>query len=69
MFALEHWDPAANTDPQRSEGVPLTWLNVGTGVDLTIRELAEQVAAATGYRGTITWDPSKADGTPRNSWM
>jgi GDP-L-fucose synthase len=38
---------------------------VGTGVDLTIRELAEAVAAATGFQGTICWDTSKPDGTPK----
>ncbi len=40
------------------------WINVGTGVDLTIRELAEQIAAVVGFEGRITLDPSKPDGTP-----
>jgi GDP-L-fucose synthase len=43
----------------------LTYLNVGTGVDLSIRELAEAVATATGYQGAIDWDSSKPDGTPK----
>jgi GDP-L-fucose synthase len=34
-------------------------------MDLTIRELAEAVATATGYRGEICWDASKPDGTPK----
>jgi len=34
-------------------------------VDLTIRELAEAVAEATGFRGEIHWDASKPDGTPK----
>jgi GDP-L-fucose synthase len=34
-------------------------------VDLSIRELAEAVAEATGYRGDILWDSSKPDGTPK----
>ena len=38
---------------------------MGTGVDLTIRELAEAVAAATGFRGEIHWDASKPDGTSK----
>ena len=38
---------------------------MGTGVDLSIRELAEAVATATGYRGAIEWDSSKPDGTPK----
>jgi GDP-L-fucose synthase len=65
VFALERWDPQASAAPMTRDGVPLTWLNVGTGVDLSIRELAEQVAAATGFRGTIQWDASKPDGTPK----
>ena len=43
----------------------MNYLNVGTGVDLTIRELAEAVAKATGYKGEIYWDSSKPDGTPK----
>jgi len=56
VFALERWQPG----PEQ-----LQFLNVGTGVDLTIRELAEQVAEATGYEGVIIWDTSKPDGTPK----
>jgi GDP-L-fucose synthase len=40
-------------------------INVGTGHDLSIRELAELVAQVVGYAGTIGNDPSKPDGTPR----
>ena len=40
-------------------------INVGTGQDLTIRELAETIRDVTGYEGAITFDPSKPDGTPR----
>jgi GDP-L-fucose synthase len=39
--------------------------NVGTGEDITIRELATLVAESTGFRGDIVFDPSKPDGTPR----
>jgi GDP-L-fucose synthase len=48
----------------RQEGPP-DWINVGTGVDVTIRELTEIVAEATGYKGKITWDATMPDGTPR----
>jgi len=57
VFALEHWDPAVTGGPNH--------LNVGTGVDVTIREAAETVAEVVGYGGAITWDASKPDGTPR----
>jgi len=39
--------------------------NVGTGVDLTIKELAETIQQAVGHQGEIIWDSSKPDGTPR----
>ncbi len=45
-----------------------SYLNVGSGVDITIHELANQVRAAVGYEGKITFDVNKADGTPRK-WM
>jgi GDP-L-fucose synthase len=44
---------------------PPDWINVGTGTDVTIKELTESVATATGFSGKITWDASKPDGTPR----
>ena len=40
-------------------------INVGTGKDCTIRELANTIARAVGYQGDILWDTSKPDGTPR----
>ena len=40
-------------------------VNVGVGEDLTIQELAEKVKKAVGFAGTIRWDSSKPDGTPR----
>jgi len=39
-------------------------VNIGTGTDLTIRELAELVQSVVGYSGRIVFDPSKPDGTP-----
>jgi GDP-L-fucose synthase len=41
------------------------WLNIGTGEDLSIRELAELVCAVVGYEGKLAWDTTKPDGTPR----
>ncbi|MDQ0258622.1 GDP-L-fucose synthase [Sinomonas atrocyanea] len=40
-------------------------VNVGVGTDVTIRELAQTVADAVGYRGAIEWETTKPDGTPR----
>src|SRR5271155_5908330 len=44
-------------------GVPL--INIGTGIDVTIRELAEQVCAALGFQGDLVFDTTKPDGTPQ----
>lgn len=43
----------------------LSHINVGTGVDCTIRELVETVAKVTNYKGKISFDASKPDGSPR----
>lgn len=40
-------------------------INVGTGRDISIKELAHLVASVVGYRGEVLWDESKPDGTPR----
>jgi GDP-L-fucose synthase len=56
LFCLEHWQP----DPHE-----IQFMNVGTGTDVTIKELAERVASAVGFNGSITWNSSKPDGTPR----
>lgn len=52
LFLMEHHDGSAI-------------VNVGTGEDLTIRELAMRVREAVGYDGEILWDASRPDGTPR----
>lgn len=49
----------ANTHPHESH------INVGTGTDISILELAKKVAETVGYQGKIATDPSKPDGTPR----
>ena len=41
------------------------WVNIGTGLDLRIKDLANMVADVIGYKGEIKWDKSKPDGTPR----
>jgi GDP-L-fucose synthase len=53
-------------DTYRAHTQPmLSHINVGTGRDCTIRELAETMARVTGYRGRLVFDASKPDGTPR----
>ncbi|ABI45123.1 GDP-L-fucose synthetase [Synechococcus sp. CC9311] len=65
VFALENWSALDQDAPKDDQGKPLAFLNLGTGVDLTIQELAEQIAAVVGFEGTIEWDTSKPDGTPK----
>ena len=48
---------------ERYSGEP--HLNIGTGEDVTIADLARRIAQVTDYRGEITFDPSRPDGTPR----
>lgn len=56
-LAKEVWEES--TEPM------LSHINVGTGVDCTIRELAQTLAQVTGYRGRVVFDATKPDGTPR----
>lgn len=65
VFALKHWNPSAPHAPCDDQGMPLTFLNVGTGIDLSIGQLAIKVANATGFQGEIRWDTTKPDGTPK----
>lgn len=52
LFLMEHYDEKP-------------FVNVGTGVDLPIRELAEMIGRIVGFTGDIIWDTDKPDGTPR----
>ncbi|OWU72400.1 GDP-L-fucose synthase [Phaeobacter sp. 22II1-1F12B] len=50
---------------QRETEPMLSHINVGSGVDVTIRELAETVARVTGFKGELVFDATKPDGAPR----
>ena len=52
LYLLEHYD-----GPEQ--------VNVGTGRDATIKEIADLVAEVVGYKGETLWDTSKPDGTPQ----
>ena len=52
LYLMEHYDGAEQ-------------VNVGTGRDATIKEIAGLVAEAVGYEGETEWDTSKPDGTPQ----
>jgi GDP-L-fucose synthase len=40
-------------------------INIGTGIDITIRDLAQKIANITGFQGELSWDFSREDGTPQ----
>ena len=63
IFALESWDPNDKNAPLDENGEPLNWLNVGSGIDLSIKKLANMISEITSYKGEIYWDKSKPDGT------
>ena len=65
VFCLENWNPKESHSPRDSNNNPLTFLNVGTGKDISIKELAILIAEISKYSGTITWDETKPDGTPK----
>ena len=65
VFALEQWSALDSHAPRDDGGDPLAFLNVGTGIDISVRELAEQVAAAVDFNGSVHWDHNKPDGTPK----
>jgi GDP-L-fucose synthase len=47
------------------QGLPENLYNIGTGEDVTIKQLAETIQSIVGHEGQIIWDASKPDGTPR----
>jgi GDP-L-fucose synthase len=59
ILNLPHEDYARHTSPMQSH------INVGTGADINILELARLIAGVTGFKGRILTDPSKPDGAPR----
>ncbi len=59
VLGLDKATYEANTRPM------LSHINVGTGVDCTIRELAETIAEVVGFEGELVFDATKPDGTPR----
>ncbi len=64
-FVLENWDPNETSAPKDKDGNPLIFLNIGSGKDLSIKELAKKIAIEIGFKGEIKWDISKPDGTPK----
>ena len=65
IFLLENWNPDNFDAPKDIKGNKLSFINIGTGTDLSIKSLAELVAKYCDFKGDILWDKSKPDGTLR----
>ncbi|NOY39729.1 MAG: GDP-L-fucose synthase, partial [Nitrospirae bacterium] len=57
LFLMENYDINPGIDP--------ALINIGTGKDITIKELAGLIKETVGFNGSITWDTTRPDGTPR----
>ena len=62
---LEKWSTFDENAPLDKDNKKLYWLNVGSGEEISIKNLAEKIANIIGYKGEIKWDTTKPDGTPR----
>ena len=64
-FVLENWDPSGKNSSINSELNESNFLNVGTGKDISILELANLISKKLSYEGEIIWDKTMPDGTPK----
>ena len=64
-IALEIWNPDSKDAPKDKQGNKLYFLNVGTGKEISIKELASLISSLVSYEGEIKWNTKFADGTPR----
>ncbi len=65
VFVMENIDFKDIVGSKSSKEIRNTHINIGSGTDLTIRELANMVKEVTGFNGVLNWDSSKPDGTMR----
>ncbi len=65
VFALENWDPNLKNAPKDENNNNLSVLNIGTGKDISIKDLAYKISNLVNYKGKIIWDRNKPDGTPK----
>ena len=64
VFVMEHVD-FKDTYKAGTKDIRNCHINIGTGKEITIRELAELIVSTVGYQGKLTFDSSKPDGTTR----
>ena len=61
IFILENWFKEDNLKINKN----MSWINIGSNFEVSIKELAFKISDIIGYDGEILWDESKPDGTPR----
>ena len=62
VFTLEHWNPDYPFDERKRN---LSWINVGSDDEISIKDLTSLISKTIGYEGEIKWDTTKPNGTPR----
>ena len=62
VFTLEHWNPDHPFDKRKKN---LSWINVGSDDEISIKDLTSLISKTIGYEGEIKWDTTKPNGTPR----
>ena len=65
IYIFKNWDLKFKKLPLQKNGRMLNYLNIGTGHEISIKDLSLKIANIVGYKGEIKWDKSKPDGTPR----
>ncbi len=65
IFSLNNWSLSDNQLFFENSSKILSWLNVGSGREISIKGLSEMIAELVGFKGEIIWDSNKPDGTPR----
>ncbi|WP_041484777.1 GDP-L-fucose synthase family protein [Prochlorococcus marinus] len=67
IHCLEFWDPNHSDAPKNYAGEKLNYLNVGSGFEISIKDLAHEIANCINYKGKIIWDSEMPDGTFRKN--
>ena len=65
IFAMENLSLNSKNYPKDKNGNPLFWINVGSNQEISIKNLAVMISKLVGYEGSIIWDKTMPNGTPR----
>tara|TARA_B100000242_G_scaffold117733_1_gene82282 strand:+ start:1392 stop:2402 length:1011 start_codon:yes stop_codon:yes gene_type:complete len=65
IYIIEKWNSTTDQIPLDVNGESIFWLNVGSQYEISIKDLANKISKAIGFKGEILWDKKMPDGTPR----